>query len=119
VSEWLDKIGSTVKCPKCGEEGYVELHRVVAKGRAYAYVVIRHRGGRRCVVARLESEPECPEESPEVPEEERKAYKRKGEPVVEVPVSTIIHLVESYKRMVEARKAREELLRKLARERAI
>jgi len=50
--EW--PAGQRVKCPRCGREGKAGVSVFRAKGREYAYLVVNHSDGKKCVVARAD-----------------------------------------------------------------
>jgi len=50
--EW--PVGQRIKCPKCGREGKAGVSVFKAKGKEYAYLVVNHSDGRKCVIARAD-----------------------------------------------------------------
>jgi hypothetical protein len=57
IEGWEGKVGERVVCPKCGKEGIVGVDSFKAKGKGYAYLVVRHyehSRTRRCVIKRAE-----------------------------------------------------------------
>ncbi|MCC6004510.1 MAG: hypothetical protein LM590_09235 [Thermofilum sp.] len=50
--EW--PVGQRVICPRCGREGKAGVSVFKAKGREYAYLVVNHSDGKKCVIARAD-----------------------------------------------------------------